>query len=134
MRKLAALFLAELLSVASLGAAASDTPEAKGKLLYDVNCASCHGISGGGDGPMASSLKVRPPDLRLIRARNGGVFPAETVRRTIDGRTQIRSHGSRTMPVWGVAFQQEGLDADQEREVRERIAALTVYLESIQAP
>jgi hypothetical protein len=32
--------------------------------LYAQRCLGCHGASGRGDGPMAASLPVRPPDFR----------------------------------------------------------------------
>jgi len=35
----------------------------KGKEVYDRNCASCHGLYGKGDGPVAVSLRPRPRDL-----------------------------------------------------------------------
>src|SRR2546427_8478727 len=31
--------------------------------LFRSQCASCHGATGGGDGPLAKSLSVRPPAL-----------------------------------------------------------------------
>jgi mono/diheme cytochrome c family protein len=34
-----------------------------GKSLYESKCASCHGISGEGDGPQASKLSTQPKDL-----------------------------------------------------------------------
>ncbi|MFA7296735.1 MAG: copper resistance protein CopC [Dehalococcoidia bacterium] len=36
-----------------------------GRLLYQQQCASCHGISGLGDGPQAAGLQPPPADLRL---------------------------------------------------------------------
>jgi len=35
----------------------------EGEGLYAVQCASCHGATGGGDGPAAGTLSVRPPAL-----------------------------------------------------------------------
>jgi Cytochrome C oxidase, cbb3-type, subunit III len=32
--------------------------------LYLQRCVSCHGANGRGDGPLAASLPVRPPDFR----------------------------------------------------------------------
>ncbi len=34
-----------------------------GKALYDVNCASCHGEKGAGDGPAGASLSPKPYNL-----------------------------------------------------------------------
>ncbi len=39
---------------------------AEGEALYQANCASCHGASGQGDGPVAASLQ--PPPANLARA------------------------------------------------------------------
>ena len=41
------------------------TPEnlAKGKELFNANCAPCHGTSGAGNGPAASSLNPKPADF-----------------------------------------------------------------------
>lgn len=38
---------------------------ARGRDLYRVECASCHGERGGGDGPAASSLAPPPANLRV---------------------------------------------------------------------
>jgi hypothetical protein len=58
------------------------------------------------------------------------VFPAARVRRLVEGR-DVESHGDRDMPVWGDAFK-----ATRDGRAREaadaRIAAIVVYLESIQ--
>lgn len=42
----------------------TDDVVAKGKSLYDANCAVCHGPLGRGDGPGAAGLNPPPPDLR----------------------------------------------------------------------
>jgi copper resistance protein D len=36
---------------------------ARGAPLYAANCTACHGVSGRGDGPLATKLPVRPADL-----------------------------------------------------------------------
>src|SRR3989442_1722306 len=62
---------AEALSPEDRGAAASyvatlradDAMVREGEGLYAAQCASCHGATGGGDGPLAKSLSVRPPAL-----------------------------------------------------------------------
>src|SRR5512145_36836 len=50
------------------------TPEliAKGKNLFAVNCASCHGVGGGGDGPAAAALNPKPRNFVSPTWRYGG--------------------------------------------------------------
>jgi mono/diheme cytochrome c family protein len=102
------------------------SPAGSGRQLYRTYCASCHGTSGRGDGAMSQYLRIPPADLTTIAAGNKGVFPAEIIHRTIDGRRAVRAHGDSAMPIWGDAFSPpEGLAA-------ERIRSLVAYLESIQ--
>jgi cytochrome c553 len=61
----------------------------QGPALYKAYCAVCHGNSGRGDGPMAVSLKTKPPDLARIAARSGGAFPLAELRRIISGEVRI---------------------------------------------
>lgn len=103
-----------------------------GRQAFWVYCASCHGRSGRGDGPVAPDLKVPPADLTRLAARNGGSFPRDRTYQAIDGRLLVRGHGTSEMPVWGATLQIPGSDRDQEREVRERILDLLSYIESIQ--
>ena len=102
-----------------------------GAALYLAYCASCHGRTGRGDGPVAEYLKIPPADLTKISSRANGVFPAHEVGRIIDGRQIVRAHGDAAMPVWGDAFRRvvAGIDAT---EVRARIEALVKYLEAMQ--
>jgi mono/diheme cytochrome c family protein len=116
-----------------------------GKIEYQSNCASCHGISAKGDGPMSTELKRRPTDLTVLAKRNNGVFPLNSVYRIIDGRDAILSHGTREMPVWGYRFvppQHFDLKLDDdyiyspptspESVVHTRILAVIDYLNRIQ--
>ena len=110
-----------------LSAQASDLGGASTFRLY---CASCHGAAGKGDGPLASSMKIPPADLTQIAKKSGGVFPADRVSRTIDGRSPSRVHGS-DMPVWGDAFASSKLDS---ASVTQRIQRLVAFIQSIQQP
>ncbi|HEX5604997.1 MAG TPA: c-type cytochrome [Candidatus Binatia bacterium] len=78
-----------------------------GKEMYLKYCASCHGITGEGDGAVSRDLKVKVPDLTLLRRNNQGVYPTDRVLSSIDGRRDVRAHGDRTMPVWGEVFRKE---------------------------
>src|SRR5262245_22533279 len=102
--------------------------------MYQRLCASCHGVEGRGDGPVAPLIKLRVPDLTHIAHRDGGEFPTEDVRRTIDGRWDRPAHGARDMPVWGwQLYDASSADAQRERAtVDAMINRLVEYLRSIQ--
>ena len=112
---------------------AEDLSGYKGAQLYQRFCASCHGIQGFGDGPVASSIKSMVPDLTRIAKRHGGVFPAEQLRRIIDGRDVQPPHGTREMPVWGYEFRRAQVsDSSESQSADELIGRLVDYLRSIQ--
>lgn len=106
-----------------------------GRQLFLTYCASCHGKQGRGDGPVAEALKQPPSDLTRMAARRDGAFPAAEIAKFIDGRTEVPSHGSREMPVWGHRFRKDlGGDSVAEEIARGRIDVLIDYLRSIQVP
>ena len=127
-----------LLTAVSTPAVSSDAMDSaarqdtRGKLLYRIHCQNCHGETSMGDGPMAKLLTVQPADLTSIARRNDGNFPTDQIRQAIDGRTEIRVHGMREMPVWGLTLQQADRDSDQEEEIRARIDDLVAHLKTIQ--
>jgi hypothetical protein len=128
------------LSAALIVAACATTPDERpprqltGVEMYEQLCASCHGVSGRGDGPVASLIKIGVPDLTRIAHRDGGEFPTEDVRRTIDGRFERPAHGSRDMPVWGWQFYDSSAtdDVGERAVVDSMIDRLVEYLRSIQ--
>ncbi len=103
---------------------------ARGKELYDSYCKACHGKTG--DGPLANELKTTPPDLTKISARrNSTSFPVLEIAQYIDGRKDVKTHGTREMPVWGDELKvKENLD--NEKALQGKIGDLLAYLESIQ--
>jgi mono/diheme cytochrome c family protein len=111
-----------------------ETAQLSGMEMYQQLCASCHGVDGRGDGPVAPLIKIGVPDLTRIAYRNGGEFPADDVARTIDGRFERRAHGPRDMPVWGWQFyDSSSSDESGERSrVDSMISRLVDYLRSIQ--
>jgi mono/diheme cytochrome c family protein len=129
-----------LLASAALGLAlaapAQQTAEAPlmgetGDELFKTYCASCHGRSAKGDGPIAEHLRSRPPDLTLIARRAGGKFDADRVHRIIDGRNPVSGHGGADMPVWGDAFKRSGRGGTEEA-VSARIREIVEHLRSLQ--
>jgi hypothetical protein len=95
---------------------------------YEVACASCHGLTGKGDGPLKDELKSRVPDLTVLARNNNGAFPFNRVIQVIDGREQVKAHGPREMPVWGNSFRLH----DTGPTASSRIKALTEYLNRLQ--
>jgi mono/diheme cytochrome c family protein len=104
-----------------------------GKSEYESSCASCHGVSGKGDGAMVGMLTKPPSDLTTLARRNGGVFPVQRISEMIDGRTSVMigSHGAREMPVWGHVYRSEDTQP-RDLHARNRISALVDYLARIQ--
>jgi mono/diheme cytochrome c family protein len=108
----------------------SSPPQDRGARLFRTYCASCHGSTARGDGPVAPELRRSPPDLTRFTENNGGVFPTNRVFDIIDGR-DVRAHGDRDMPVWGDAFR-TGPDGLTDEAVKTRIDAIAAYLRAIQ--
>jgi mono/diheme cytochrome c family protein len=106
---------------------------AAGRKVYEQNCAVCHGREGKGDGGAVSVLTMKPADLTQISKKHNGEFPFWRVYKVIDGREEMKGHGTRDMPIWGMEFRlQAGSSAGAESEVRGRILELVYYLQSIQ--
>jgi len=131
-----ALIVSALASTVPPTASAQQTAEAvlsgtSGDALFKTYCGSCHGKSAKGDGPLADSLRFRPPDLTLFAKRNKGKFDADKVYRIIDGREPVKGHGGTDMPVWGDAFKRS-VEGYSENAVKTRIQAIVEYLKTIQ--
>ncbi len=125
------IFMACVFAAAPRHAYAQAATSPDGAALFRAHCASCHGSSGRGDGPVAQFLKIPPADLTQIAKQSRGAFPAAEMTRIIDGRQRVRTHGDSRMPVWGDAFSQSLTHAD-EALVRQKIEALVKYLQGIQ--
>ena len=95
-----------------------------GAALYQGHCATCHGMEGAGDGPMAKLLIQSVPDLRTLDMSN-----KLALIEVIDGRGMRAAHGTVDMPVWGWAFREV---EQSENEVQARLNALAEYLQSLQ--
>jgi hypothetical protein len=82
---------------------------------------------------VAASFTVMVPDLTRIAKRQGGIYPAEKVRQIIDGRTPLRPHGTREMPVWGYEFYaQNQAKPDPLKTTDEMVKRLADYVQSLQ--
>jgi mono/diheme cytochrome c family protein len=128
MLKLLALgALAALLSSGCTSHAARDS-DTSGAELFARNCAGCHGHDGEGGGPTAVAIGITPPNLRTLRMRNGGQFPADAVTAYVDGRRAPAAHMTRQMPVWGSVFQ----ESEGRAAATERIDAIVAFIERLQ--
>lgn len=104
-----------------------------GRPAYEQYCAVCHGRTGKGDGPAVNLLTVKPADLTQLSKKNNDMYPFWRVYAIIDGREEVKGHGTSDMPIWGQEFRlQAGTSALAQSEVRGRVLELVHYLESIQ--
>src|SRR6266496_3141013 len=99
----------------------------KGHRLFKQYCATCHGITAKGEGPVAAALKVGPPDLTALQ-KPGEKFPTYRVETKIDGEKEVTAHGTSKMPVWGTIFKRTSGELQRHADVY----ALVKYIESIQ--
>ena len=100
-----------------------------GAQLFKTWCASCHGLTGQGNGALAPMLKQAVPDLTQLAAKNGGVYPTTA---SVESSTGRRSHRARRHRRADLAppFVQTAA-AIANLSVRARIDASSVYLEGI---
>jgi mono/diheme cytochrome c family protein len=130
-----ALLIVALMIPAKTRAADDQIPPAlveDGHHTYLDLCASCHGNTGKGDGPVALELVHKPSDLTQIARKNDGKFPFWQVYQTINGRRIPRAHGKPEMPVWGSRPEMFYGGFATSETTREWMLAVTLYLQSIQ--
>ncbi|MBT8456388.1 MAG: cytochrome c [Rhodobacteraceae bacterium] len=131
MRRFLCLMAALLLAAPAY---ATDPDIDNGEQLFRSNCATCHGLSARGDGPMTAILQVLPPDLTLLRGADG-VFPLADVVRQIDGRDMMLAHGG-PMPIFGFILEdQSGVVDDVDGTpvfTSQAVVDIARWLESIQ--
>lgn len=104
--------LAALLALTLLAPGAQAQDAEAGAALYEMHCATCHGLEARGNGPMAPALLLQPPSLRDLTQRHG-TFPTARVVMRIDGRDPLVSHGS-PMPVYGPFFEGDDMPLKAE--------------------
>ena len=109
-----------------------------GKMEFQKNCASCHGMGGKGDGPLVEFLKQTPPDLTLLSKKHGGVYPQAKVYEWIRDAKKVRAHGTEEMPIWGDRYSKEIIEfygpdyTGPGSSVQQRILELVFYIGTIQ--
>jgi len=106
------------------------TTATSGEQMYVNYCASCHGVNGKGDGPAAAALKMPPTDLTALSRNNHGEFPETHIVTVLEYGSEIPSHGSAGMPVWGPILGQMEKVNPQVKQLR--ISNLIRYLKTLQ--
>jgi mono/diheme cytochrome c family protein len=109
----------------------SEAQANNGRQMYLSYCASCHGIDGRADGPVAPALKIPPTDLTQLSNNNHGKYPSLRVLAVLQFGTSVRAHGTKIMPVWGPVFAK--IDRTNPRVKELRISNLNHYIGGIQA-
>jgi len=131
---------AALLATACLPASAFAQRTARvdfGKAEFEARCASCHGKSGKGNGPLVEFLRRSPPDLTLLARNNGGILPLDRLYQSVTG-DGVAAHGPRDMPVWGQAYREIAADHymelpyDPDAYVRVRVLSVLEYINRLQ--
>lgn len=85
-------------SFSRLEAMAADP--AKGKAIYEKQCALCHGRAGKGDGPVAKSLNPAPP----------GFFSKEMIGHLDERHHKVTMEGKGAMPSFAGQLSHEEID------------------------
>lgn len=122
---------------ALLAACAADNsmPEPnEGETLFTENCTACHDAHGTGPRQLAGGHIA--PDLTQISTRNGGAFPISQVLSQIDGYGRGKLPAE-VMPEFGDLLEGDLVPVDVDGQFTPTprpLAALLVYLESIQRP
>jgi len=87
----------------------------KGKGLYTINCASCHGETGRGDGPVAIAVPPPPPrdftvgDFKYDADENGTVGTDADLK-TVIAKGAGAFGGNMMMAAWGGLLSDEDID------------------------
>ncbi len=109
-----------------------------GQLIFQQQCAVCHGMTGEGDGLIAGLFKKKPRALSQLSKENGGEYPFELVYRTLKATEADPAHGAPQMPVWGSYFMVEKALEDPSIDNTEamiaigRLLSVVYYIETLQ--
>ena len=124
-----------LAGLAACDATDGDMPTPpEGAVLFADNCTACHGYRADGGGNLVGGQTA--PDLTRIATRNGGDFPRAAVLSQIDGYGRGKV-SAKVMPEFGTLLEGDLVPVDVDGNLTPTprpLAALMIYLESIQVP
>jgi len=89
----------------------------RGDQLYAEQCASCHGVTGRGDGPAAEGLEPKPVNFSDIgRARQRSLFGLyQVISQGLDGTAMPSFAHLSSEDRWALAFHVGGVAFDQDK-------------------
>jgi len=90
----------------------------KGKLFYDDNCATCHGVNGAGDGPRAYFIFPKPRNFLTDSSRT-------RLNRTILFHATKYGIRGKEMPAWGKV-----LDDQQIANIAEYVFTAMIQIDN----
>ena len=118
----------------ALAGACTDIAPHQGRETYQHYCATCHGKTAVGNGPVADGLPIPPADLTALNIANDGVFPTEHVMATVYGYPG--KHAFSAMPEFGPLLEgpKQIWVSPKGEEVMTPVALLELvsYLETLQ--
>jgi cytochrome c oxidase cbb3-type subunit 2/cytochrome c oxidase cbb3-type subunit I/II len=100
----------------------SEVDDARGRMLYVANCASCHGPAGRGDGPGAASLLPAPSDLAAHEYTTARV--ADALWNGVAGTAMQAWRDHPVGDLAAIARVVQRFHAGQDAEVPENLVAL----------
>lgn len=108
-----------------------------GAALFAANCAVCHGGNAqGGGGGGVFGLSKTPPDLTILRFRNGGTYPVSDTVETLEGYAGGGLAGRQNLALFALQSSRKKRVRLEGTRVRtsEPLADILVFLGSIQQP
>ena len=106
-----------------------------GKREFEARCASCHGVTGRGDGVNKPWLDESPTDLTQLSKAHGGEFPYTHFYAVVDGRLE---RGKSDMPCFADVYRASAaedymdVEYDVDRYLDTRLTALAMYVAHLQ--
>jgi mono/diheme cytochrome c family protein len=103
-RQLVTISIAALATILGLAGPSDAGDAAAGKADYELNCSSCHGLTGKGDGPISAALNPKPRDFskgefKLDANKSGSAGEDEDLRLVIKQGAMMYG-GSPLMAGW----------------------------------
>ena len=88
----------------ALPAVATAGDAAAGKVVFDTNCMTCHGMTGKGDGPLSAALDPKPRDLSIGEFKfdtdGDGTAGSDTDLKNVITQGAMAFGGSALMAPW----------------------------------